>query len=111
MTHDDRAALDIAAEARLKHRGQQQDEEQYELAEPPELAAPHQSESNQSRHHGEGTRDGPRQRTAQQGIRDGPQKPSHSPRSRDEKEQSRRQPVVVARAGFGGQFRCSPGPL
>src|SRR5438132_2533150 len=87
--HDDRTTLDIATEARLKHRGKQQDEEQYELAEPPELAAPHQSKSNQSRHHGEGTRDGPRQRTAQQGIRDGPQKASLSPLSRDEQEQSR----------------------
>src|SRR2546428_15426 len=47
--HDDRAALDIATEARLEHRGQQQDQEQDKLTEPPEFAASHQSHSHQSR--------------------------------------------------------------
>src|SRR5205823_5155919 len=76
----------------------------------PEFAAPRQSDGNQRRHHRKGPRHRPRKRTAQQGVRDAPQQPSRSSRSRDQKEQSRRETVVVTPARFGGQVDGAQGP-
>src|SRR5207244_11667441 len=68
------------------------------------------SHRNHARPHRDGPWHGPRKPTAQQGIGDAPQKPSRSPRSRDQQEQSRRETVVVTPARFGGKVNSAQGP-